>query len=435
MPLPIDLGEQALGQYLGLFRDCFTQPQWQHFVTVLVALMECQEHRTLSALLRRVAGVGQRIDGLHRFFKFAPWQPEQLAGRWWRHYCDTLGPLVAAEHARQYALRPKRRGRPRKTVVTGFLIIDDSTHGKRKGKKMEGLGHHYSTTEGKPIKGHSMFAALHVLLGRRCPMAPRLYRQKAVCEQEKVPFLSKIDLAEQLIRTFEPVPGTRTHLLNDSWYTCRRLWRAALGRGWAITGGLKANRKMRVNDPEQGRVYRSISEYTAGLTDDDYTQVPWPHQDGTSRLVYAHLVKTFVKKLGSCQVLVVRDRLNQPLKEVRYWATSEKQADLVTVVGWAAQRWAIEPFFDDVKEVFGTDHYQLRSTKGLIRFWHLAFLAYCYLEEQRALLLAQGADPGLTIGQTRWHQQKRHRRLLLGWLNDRFNEGLTPEQVDQLLAA
>jgi hypothetical protein len=27
----------------------------------------------------------------------------------------------------------------------------------------------------------------------------------------------------------------------DSWYTCRRLWRRALGRGWAITGGLKSN--------------------------------------------------------------------------------------------------------------------------------------------------------------------------------------------------
>ncbi len=40
MPLPIDILEQALGQYLALFRDCFSQPQWQHFVTVLLALMQ-----------------------------------------------------------------------------------------------------------------------------------------------------------------------------------------------------------------------------------------------------------------------------------------------------------------------------------------------------------------------------------------------------------
>ncbi|MCL5959207.1 MAG: transposase [Chloroflexi bacterium] len=435
MPLPIDLMEQALGQYLSLFRDSFSQPQWQHFVTVLLALMQCEEHRTLSALLRQVAGVGYRIDGLHRFFKSAPWHPEQLVARWWRHYCRTLGPVVAAEHARQRSLRPKLRGRPRKTVVTGFLIIDDSTHAKRKGKKMEGLGHHYSTIEGKPIKGHSLFAALHVLLGHRCPLAPRLYRQKTVCQQEKAKFQSKIDLAEDVMDTFVPVPNTRTHVLMDSWFTCRRLWKKALGRGGAITSGLKSNRKIRVVDPERGRVYVHLPQYAAGLTAEDYQPVPWPHEDGTSRTVYAHLIKTWVRNLGPCQVLVVRDRLDQPLKEVRYWATSEREADIATVVSWAAQRWAIETFFADVKEVFGTDQYQLRSVKGLVRFWHLAFLGYCYLEERRAALLAAGTSPDLTIGQARCHQQKCHRRLMLGWIHDQFKQGLTPDQVDELLAA
>jgi hypothetical protein len=435
MPLPIEIIEQSLGQYLGLFRDCFSQPQWRHFVTVLLGLMQCEEHRTLSALLRKVAGVGQRIDGLHRFFRFAPWQPEQLVVRWWRRYCRTLGPIVAAEHVRQRASYPRRRGRPRKTVVTGFLIIDDSTHMKRKGKKMEGLGHHYSTTESMTVNGHSLFACLYDLMSRCCPLAPRLYRQKEVCQREKVPFQSKVDMAEDVIRTFQPVPGTKTHVLFDGWYTCKRLWRTALKRGWAVTGGIKANRKMRIEDPEQGRRYLRLSEYAQSLTVEDYTPVAWPHEDGTSRIVYAKLVRTLVKNLGACQVLIVRERLNQPLKEVRYWATSELAADIATVINWAAQRWAIETFFADVKEIFGTDQYQLRSAQGVVRFWHLAFLAYCYLEEQRAALVAEGADPQLTIGQTRWRQQQRHWRLLLGWIHDRFANGLTPEQVYQLLAA
>lgn len=44
---------------------------------MLLALMQCEEHLTLSALLRQVAGVGQRIDGLSRFFAAAPWQMEK----------------------------------------------------------------------------------------------------------------------------------------------------------------------------------------------------------------------------------------------------------------------------------------------------------------------------------------------------------------------
>jgi len=435
MPLPVDLMEHALGQYLGLFRDCFSQPQWQHFVTVLLALMQCEEHRTLSALLRKIAGVGHRVDGLSRFLKEAPWPVELLVTRWGAHYAQTLGPLVVAEHARQRALRPKSPGRPRKTVVTGFLIIDDSTHEKPKGRKMEGLGRHYSSTAKKTVTGHSLFASLYVVLGRRCPLAPQLYRQKAVCEREKVPFKSKVDLAEETIRRFTPVANTRTHVLMDSWYTCRRLWRLVLGRGWAITGGLKANRKMRVEVPGHGRVYLSLAAYAARLTAEDFAPVDWPHEDGTARTVYGHLVKTFVKKLGACQVLIVRERLDQPLKEVRYWATSELQADLATVVGWAAQRWTIEQFIADVKEEFGTDQYQIRSAQGILRFWHLGFLGYLYLDEQRAALLAEGAAGELTIGQTRWRQQKRHQHLLLDWILARYAEGLTSEQVDQLLAS
>ncbi len=218
-------------------------------------------------------------------------------------------------------------------------------------------------------------------------------------------------------------------------HTCRRLWRGALARGWAITGGLKANRKLRVESPERGLVYLALSEYTAGLTVDGFAPVEWPHEDGSSRTVYAHLVKTFVRKLGSCQVLIVRERLDQPLKEVRYWATSEREADLAAVVSWVAKRWAIEQFIADVKEEFGTDQYQLHSAKAIVRFWHLGFLGYCYLEEQRTALLTEGANARLSIGQTRWLQQKRHRRLLLDWLHARYVEGLTSEQLDLLLAA
>src|SRR5712691_13528126 len=105
MPLPIDIMEQALGQYLSLFRACLSQPQWQHFVTVLLALMQCEEHRTLSALLRKIAGVGQRVDGLARFFRDAPWPSERVVAHWWGHYGQSVGPLVAAEHTQQRAQR------------------------------------------------------------------------------------------------------------------------------------------------------------------------------------------------------------------------------------------------------------------------------------------------------------------------------------------
>ena len=126
--------------------------------------------------------------------------------------------------------------------MTGYLIGDDSTIEKRKGKKMEGLGVHHSTTQDKRVHGHSLVESLYVLLGRRCPLAPQLYRQQAVCAAEDVLFQSKIDLMEVVIPTFEPVAGTLTHVLLDSWYSAKRLWRAARERGFLITSGLGSNR-------------------------------------------------------------------------------------------------------------------------------------------------------------------------------------------------
>lgn len=48
--------------------------------------------------------------------------------------------------------------------------------------------------------------------------------------------------------------------------------------------------------------------------------------------------------------------------------------------------------------VFETDQYRVSSALGILRFWHLALLAYLYLAEQRAPPLAAGADRSLTIG-------------------------------------
>jgi hypothetical protein len=61
--------------------------------------------------------------------------------------------------------------------MTGYLIGDDSTMQKPEGKKMEGLGVHHSTTQDKHLPDQSLVESLCVLLGRRCFLAPQLYRQ------------------------------------------------------------------------------------------------------------------------------------------------------------------------------------------------------------------------------------------------------------------
>jgi DDE superfamily endonuclease len=250
MPVPIICLDEALQHFAQRFSEAFSKPQYQHFVTVLLGLMLCESRRTLSGLLHQIAAGGS-LAGLSRFLAEAPWDAAAVTERWLRHFREMMQPVVEAEQERQRQAQPKRRGRPKPAVVTGYLIGDDSTIEKRKGKKMEGLALHHSTTQDKRVRGRSLVESLYVLLGRRCPLAPQLYGEQAVCTAEGVPFHSKIDLMEAMIRSFEPVAGTLTHVLLDSWYSAKRLWRAAQERGFLISSGLKSHRWLRVENESE----------------------------------------------------------------------------------------------------------------------------------------------------------------------------------------
>jgi DDE superfamily endonuclease len=432
MPVPIICLDESLRQFAERFRQELSKPQYQYFVIVLLGLMLCEGRRTLQGLLRQIAD-GPSLAGLSRFLSQAPWQAAAVVEVWLAHFREEMQPEVAAEVQRQRREQPKRQGRPKLPVVTGYLIGDDSTIEKRKGKKMEGLGQHHSTTQDKRVRGHSLVESLYVLLGRRCPLAPQLYRQQAVCTAEGVPFASKIDLMETVIRTFEPVAGTVTHVLLDTWYSAKRLWQAARERGFLITSGLKSNRWLRVEDPAapQGWAWRRLSDYTAQLSATDYIQVKWPKGEED---VYVHVVTTRVRKLYLCQVVIVRQSLDAPLSQARYWASSDLEASPAMLLAHIAARWDIEVLFGDGKEELGLDQYQLMSATALVRFWTLAMLAYVFLEEESARLQTQW-QRHVTIGEARREIQRRHRRHLLDWLHGQFQSGVEPETLYELLSA
>lgn len=434
MPMPIVCLDASLRQFAAVFRPCFSKPQARYFVIVLLGLLLCEGRHTLSGLRRQVAA-GVSVAGLSRFLSRAPWSAAAVAATWSARFQQQVAPAVQAERQRQQQSRPTGRGRPKAPVVTGYLIGDDSTLPKRKGKKMEGVGCHYSTTERGRVRGHSLVQCLYMVLGRQCPLAPQLYRQQAVCTAAGVPFRSKVDLLEERIRTVVPVPGTQTHVLLDSWYTAKRIWRAARARGFLITSGLKSNRSLRVPDAAVpcGWRWQLLSEYTAGLQPTDYTEQRWPGQT-EQRTVFVHIVSTRVRKLYRCQVVIVRESLTAPLSEARYWASSDLTADAATLLAHIAARWAIEVLFGDTKELLGLDHYQVLSATALLRWWTLVLAAYVFLDEERARL-QQGAQHHVTLGDARTAMQQVHRHQLLGWIYAQCQAGVSLDDLAHRLAS
>ncbi len=428
MPKPIVCLSEPLRQYLEAFRSCFSQRQWKYFVIVLLGLLECEERRTMTGLLRMVA---ERVSlsGVSRFLSKWSWCPEKLAGIWFERFAQRLVLLIQAEHVRLKALQPKRVGHPKQTVVTGFLIFDDSVHTKPKGRSMGGLGQHYSNTEQKVVTGHCLFTGLYVLLGQRCPLQARMYCQQSVCEAEKQPFQSKIDMAVEEIEQFQPVAGTQTHVLIDSWYHCKAVRRAAQKRGWAVSGGLKSNRRMRRIRADGSREWLKLSAYAAELTRDDWVEVIWPSAQGGQKL-YAHLVSTWIRKLGPTLMLITCHDPEEPLKTVRYWGSTVMDLDAQGLVDILAVRWEVETFFEYEKDLLGSDHYQLMTRQAILRFWTLIACLLFFLEEQRAL----APEPALTCGDIRRRILDDQRRNLLYWLETSFKDGATFDQMRSQLA-
>jgi DDE superfamily endonuclease len=414
MRLPSICLDDQLAKYLAQFRACFSQPQYKYFVTILLGLLLSQSGFTLSGILRQVSA-DVTLSGMSRFLSEAPWSTTEVCQQWQTAFQAEMTVMVEAEHARQRAKQAKQPGRPRKTVVTGYLIGDDSVMQKRRGQKMGGIGHHFSSTAEKTVQGHCLVQALYVLLGRQCVLEPQMYRQQTVCEAAGEPFVSKVEMMMNIIRTFVPVPDTQTHVLLDSWFTAKKLWQVVRERDFLITCGIRSNRSLRVADPssEKGWHWQTLHAYGAQLSPDDFTLVSWPRGD---RQVYVHVVQTRIKKLYTCQLICIREKLEGNTK---FWVSNDLEADVVALLGHIAQRWDIEVLFADVKELLGIDQYQLMSVQAIQRFWLLVMVAYGYLEKERHRLQRERGCQ-TSIGDACRHVQRVHWCHLLDWLYDRF---------------
>jgi len=99
MSVPIICLDARLRQFCETFRTCFSQPQFKYLVTVLLALMLCQETHTLTGLLRQIAE-GQSVSGLSRFLSQSPWSAADVAGAWVERFHEQMVEQVKAEHER-----------------------------------------------------------------------------------------------------------------------------------------------------------------------------------------------------------------------------------------------------------------------------------------------------------------------------------------------
>jgi SRSO17 transposase len=401
---------ENLGKFLDAFRDAFkNSPQYWHFQAYVVGLIIYLGSRNLAGLSRAIPA-GKSACSLYRFVAKMDWDTERVEQVRWE---------LLNRRTRRILQAAGRRGKP----VPVFLIIDDSLV-EKSGKKMEGVGYHYSHSTGQTTLGHVWVTGHLLVSGQSYPVSWKLYRRKVTCDEADVPFASKPELAAMIVREFEPLPGTQTYVLTDSWYPSQDLLNLCAERGFHLISAVKSDRKFKT-----ARHNLQVQQWAQVLPKRAFDFVT------VNTVCYKVWSKTGRLSSGHAVRLVVNRVVGR--KKWRYLISTDRSLSPQTTISYYLGRWEVENFYRVAKQSLGWGDYQMRDLFAIERHVQLMMVAHAYLEIERQDALAAASDPDahVTIGDIQRKHQTLSRRAEIAQVFDLARRGFKLDTIYQRLAA
>lgn len=180
--------------------------------------------------------------------------------------------------------------------------------------------------------------------------------------------ISKIDKVCQLAASL-PVPTGAAYGLCDSWFTCKKVIKAHLQKGYQLIGGLKTNH---IIYPQGIRI--SIKKFASYIGQDDVRLVTVNRQ---SYCVYRY--EWALNEIDHAAVLFCwpKDAFLNP-EAMRAFLCTDIELATQAILEYYSKRWPIGTFFRQTKGNLGLNQYQMRSITAIKRFWALTTLTYLF---------------------------------------------------------
>ncbi len=238
-----------------------------------------------------------------------------------------------------------------------FLLIDDTICQKTKPssrakRPTELAAFHFSHTHGKSVWSHQVLQMMVKGNGKAFPFDFQLYHK------EKTP--SKIQLSIDMINQFSSL-SQPTYLLCDTWFTSKKLIRAALAKGIHVIGGLKTNRMIYPKG-----IKLQAKEFAQYIQENDTDLVTV----GTE----SYRVYRYEGALNDIEdaVVLMCWKASQSLKRenMRCFISTDTELSNEEILSHYSQRWSIETYFKQMKK--------MRSERAIKRFWLLAQFTYIF---------------------------------------------------------
>jgi len=251
------------------------------------------------------------------------------------------------------------------------LILDDSKKQKR-GKLMEAVSWIRDPLSGRSIKGHQYVTATIRFRGYTIPFGIRLYVKKEDCPSLKRKFKKTTQLAAELIKEFEPPEGVHVRVLFDSYYLCPVVVKACRKKGFRFVSTLKSNRNLFKN----GRKLKT-GIYGGGLFRRRQKKTYYISKSkGRIKYTYVDAGWMDVSDLGKLHVVFSRKKGERRILGL---ATDDPKLSARQMIHTYDDRWSIEVFFKDGKQLLGLGQYQNVSYEAAVTHLHLVCFAYALL--------------------------------------------------------
>lgn len=277
-------------------------------------------------------------------------------GKWDEKYLDGVIKSKATSHIESIAVKENK---------PVFVSVDDTVNCKKKPSSqakspIEETHFHHSHLLGKRVCGHQVISTM--LSSGDSALNYDMHRYDKT-KQTKIDYV--MEMAQSL-----PVPKTKGYALFDSWFTCAKVINSFEKQGYYCIGALKTNR---IIYPQGMRI--SISDFAAKYIEmNDVSLVTVNSKD-----YYVYRYEGSLSGIANAVILISWpvDAFKNP-KALKAFISTDVSLDTTTILEYYAQRWCIEIFFKQEKVNLGFDKYQIRSIKGIERFWLLTSLVHLF---------------------------------------------------------
>jgi len=259
---------------------------------------------------------------------------------------------------------------PREGETIEF-ILDDSKKQKR-GKTMQAVGYIRDPLTGRNIRGHQYVTATIRFRGHTIPFGIRLYVKKEDCPKLGVEFKKTTQLAAELISEFKPSEGAKVKVLFDSYYLCPVVVKACRKKGFRFVSVLKNNRNLFKN----GRKLKTGSYSKNLFRRQKKKTFSICKSKGHVKYTYVDAGWLDVSGLGKLHVIFSRKKADPRILGL---VTDDPKLSANQMIRTYDNRWSIEVFFKDTKQLLGLGQYQNVSYKAAVTHLHLVCLAYALL--------------------------------------------------------